>query len=228
MIKILFEKVTIYEKTSLIIKESINKILVEKDEVILGLPGGRNVSKIFQLLKKERIDWKKVHVFMVDERLVPTDSQDRNFRLIKQDLSEVILDKNFHPFIFNENKHDYCLDDYEKEIKNFGGRYDIVLLSSGEDGHIGSIFPNHPSFFDESEYYILVDNSPKLPRKRMSISKKFLLKSKIGILLFVGDIKRRAYLKFLDKDVTTTMCPAKLVIELPESYVITNIESQEN
>lgn len=223
MTEILFEKEAIYKKTSFITTDLINQILSEKDEIIIGLPGGRNVSNILQFLKTESINWNKVHVFMVDERLVPIDNHDSNFQLIKQELSKVIPYKNLHPFPFNENKPDFGLEYYEEEIKNFGGIFDIVLLSSGEDGHIGSLFPNHPSIFDESEYYVLVENSPKFPKKRISISKRFLLKSKIGILLFVGELKREAYLKFLDENLDITMCPAKLVTQLPESYVLTNI-----
>lgn len=227
MTEILFEKDTIYKKVSSIIINSINQILSEKDEIILGLPGGRSITKILHYLKREFIDWNKVHVFMVDERLVPIDDQDSNFRLIKHELSGVIPDKNLHPFQFDDNKPDFGLDQYEMEIKNFGGIFDIVLLSSGEDGHIGSLFPNHPSILDESEYCILVQNSPKLPKNRISISKKFLLRSKIGILLFVGDMKQEAYSKFLDENLDINICPAKLVKQLPESYVLTNIRLNE-
>ena len=227
MTKILFEKESIYKKASLIIKDSVNKILSQKDEIILGLPGGSSISNICQYLKLESIDWKKVHVFMVDERLVPLDSKDSNFQLIKQGLSEVIPEKNLHPFLFDEKKPDFGLAHYEKEIKNFGEKFDIILLSSGEDGHIGSLFPNHSSIYDESENYILVEDSPKPPKERISVSKKFLIKTKIGILLFVGDIKREAYLKFLDKNLDIDICPAKLVTQLPESYVVTNIRSNE-
>jgi 6-phosphogluconolactonase len=140
----------------------------------------------------------------------------------------VIPPENLHPFLFDDNKLDFGLDQYENEIKNFGGIFDIVLLSSGEDGHIGSLFPNHPSISSESDYCILVDNSPKPPKRRMSISKKFLLKSSIGVLLFVGNMKREAYLKFLKDNVDISDCPAKLVAQLPESYALTNIKIDED
>ena len=224
MTNIFYEKETIFEKTSKLIKESINKTLMIKDKIILGLPGGRNISSILNQLKKETIDWKKVHVFMVDERLVPIDSPDSNYHLIKKCLSDIIPVDNLHPFIFDEGKLNYSLEKYQQEIENFGGVYDIVLLSSGEDGHIGSLFPNHPSIHDNSDFFILIENSPKPPKNRMGISKNFLLKSKIGLIFFIGDTKREAYVKFLDNNIGYENCPAKFISNLPESYVLTNIK----
>ena len=110
-------------KAAHLIKKSIDKI--EKDYVVLGVPGGRSAAEIFEALKKEDISWDKVHVFMVDERLVPEDHEDSNFRLVKEHLAEALPEENVHPY--NEN--------YEQELKKYGGAYDIILLSSGEDGH---------------------------------------------------------------------------------------------
>ncbi|MCK4365149.1 MAG: 6-phosphogluconolactonase [Thermoplasmatales archaeon] len=227
MVEILFEKGEIYKKISSVIANSINQILSEKDEVILGLPGGRSISNILQFLKMENIDWNKIHVFMIDERLVPIDDDESNFKLIEQGLSDIIPIKNLHPFYYNETKEDHGLLDYKEEIMKYGGKYDIILVSSGEDGHIGALYPNHSSIRDESNYLISMNNSPKPPSKRISISKKILLKSKIGILIFVGDMKREAYSNFLDEEIDITMCPAKLVAQLPESFVLTDIELKE-
>lgn len=227
MVEILFEKGEIYRKISSVVADLIDQILSEKDEVTLGLPGGRSISNILQFLKMENIDWNRVHVFMIDERLVSLDDNESNFKLIKQGLSDVIPSKNLHPFCYNETKEDYGLLDYKEEIMKNGGKYDIILVSSGEDGHIGALYPNHSSIHDESSFLISMSDSPKSPSKRMSISKKFLLKSKIGVIIFVGDMKREAYSNFLDKEIDIFMCPAKLVAQLPRSYVLTNIELKE-
>ena len=108
-----------------------------------------------------------------------------------------------------------------------GGKYDIILVSSGEDGHIGALYPNHHSIHNESSDLISMNDSPKPPKNRMSISKKFLLKSKIGVLILVGDMKRKTYSNFLDKEIDITKCPAKLITQLPKSIVLTDIELKE-
>jgi 6-phosphogluconolactonase len=219
MSEIIYCKEGIYEKIALILKEAISKVLLEKENVILGLPGGRSILHVLDELKKQDIDWDKVHVFLIDERIVPIDHADSNFYLINEGLSQVVPQENFHPFMM-----DYGLTSYETEIQVFGGMYDIVLLSSGEDGHIGALYPNHRSIFDDSEYYIDMDDSPKPPSKRISISRNMLIKSKIGILFFIGDSKREAYMRFLDSKLNYNECPAKLVQGLKESYVLTDID----
>jgi len=224
--EIQFEK-DIYTKALEILKKSIIKEINEKGSVNLGLPGGRSVTPILSKLKEESIAWEKVHVFMVDERLVSIDDSLSNFRLIKQELSEAVPKDNLHPFIFDKNATDFGLKRYEEEIKKYGGKYDIVLLSSGEDGHIASLFPEHPALRDESDYYVLVENAPKLPPMRVSVSKIFLKRSHIGVLLFAGIEKKNAFKKFLNSQLSYEKCPAKIVLELPESYVLTNINRNE-
>jgi len=222
MTEIIFEEENIYQRAEKLVVKSINKILSQKDEVVIGLPGGRNISQIIEILKKERLSWEKIHVFMVDERLVPITDNESNFKLIRG-LAEVLPEDNLHPFILEENKADFGLSSYENEIKRHGGAYDIIVVSAGEDGHIAALYPNHPSILNESKFYMLLHDSPKPPKDRMSMTKKMLMRSKVGIILFCSDIKKEAYRKFLDNNIDFVNCPAKLVSKLPESYVLTNI-----
>ena len=55
------------KKAADIIAQSINKLLSTQEQVVLGIPGGRSVSRIFQKLKGKNIPWKKVHIFMIDD-----------------------------------------------------------------------------------------------------------------------------------------------------------------
>lgn len=217
----------LFENVSVILKESIEKTLSEKNKVSIGLCGGRSITGVLQNLKEEDIDWSKIHVFIVDERMVPIDSDDSNFKLIKNELLDIVPENNFHPFIMDESKDDFGLSDYENIIKKHGDSYDIVVLSSGEDGHIGALYPDHHSVKNQAEYLIYMDDSPKPPNRRMSISKKFLLKSKIGVLIFKGEIKKDAYINFLNDDISIESCPAKLVKKIKESYVVTDIKTIE-
>ena len=156
-----------------ILKRFIKKLLKKQKKVIIGIPGGRSVKSIFKLLKTSDLQWNKIHFFMVDERLVPLTHKDSNYKLAKPFL------KNIHPFNYKKP-----LDSYSKELKEQGGRFDIVLLSAGEDGHIASLFPHHPTIMNGSEFFISTDSSPKPPKNRMSASKNLLIRSKISIILF--------------------------------------------
>jgi 6-phosphogluconolactonase len=219
------------KKAADIIAKHIRKLAAKQKHIILGIPGGRNVSRIFSLLKdEEKIPWEKIHIFMADERLVPLNSEESNFKLandtfLKELVTKKLLPrKNIHPFIADESKHDFGIYDYEKELKKYSDSYDILLLSSGEDCHIASLFPNHNSVKDDSEYYVLVTNAPKPPERRISISRKHVLRVKVALLLFIGESKKDAYYAFLSEKNNICSCPAKLVKSVKEAYIFTNIK----
>ncbi|MDK1031047.1 MAG: 6-phosphogluconolactonase, partial [Planctomycetia bacterium] len=166
-----------------LITDSIVGLLAEKELVVLAVPGGRSVSGIFALFRAQDIPWRKVHIFMVDERLVPLSDDRSNFKLAREGFTDALVaegklpQENVHPFVFDGSKEDSGLAGYEEELRDLGGACDIVLLSSGEDGHIGALYPNHHSFRDESEFYVAMHDSPKPPPDRMTMSRKLLLRA---------------------------------------------------
>jgi len=213
-----------------IITQSVNRLLKKQKTAVLGIPGGRSVSGIFRRLRGKSISWGKIHIFMVDERLVPLDDPQSNFKLAREHLVDELLARgrlppeNVHPFVMDESQPDFGISDYENELLRHGGIYDVVLLSSGEDGHVAGLYPEHHSVRNESRSYIVFHDSPKPPKDRMSISRRLLTKSRVAILLFEGEIKRAAYAKFHDKHTDFRLCPAKLVLSIRDSYVLTDLK----
>jgi len=180
-------------------------------------------------LKERNIAWDKVHIFWVDERLVPLDDSSSNFKLANDLFIKHLnsIDKlpkgNVHPFDINSGDPEKVIKKYESELKKLGGAFDIVLLGSGEEGHVGALYPYHTSIKDESEYFLIMHDSPKPPRDRMTSSKNLLLKSKVGVILFISEIKRGAYNNFRNDKLTIESCPAKLILSFNKSYVMTNL-----
>ncbi len=213
-----------------IIANSIKRLLKEQDHVVLGIPGGRSVIGLFSLLKNAAIPWNKVHIFMVDERLVALDDPSSNFKLANDIFIKHLIyidqlpEENVHPFIMAEEKEDFGMQDYESALKALGGDYDIILLSSGEEGHVASLFLYHHSIKDITDYFVIMHDSLKPPRDRITISRNLLLCSKVGIVLFIDESKREAYKNFKNQKLTFQSCPAKLVLSLKTSYVITNLD----
>lgn len=207
----------IAKETASLLELSIKKLLKKQKLVILGVPGGRSVPKIFKLLSKKKLSWSKIHFFLVDERCVSIDDEESNFKLLKENLLDHIKipAKNIHPF-----NHKTGAISYSEEFKKFEN-FDIILLSSGEDGHIASLYPNY-SILNKSKEFIFVSNSPKPPKRRISASKKQLEKSKIAILLFSKG-KEKAFEMFNDPKIVIEQCPAKLVNKVKENYVVTEV-----
>ena len=74
------------QKATNLIRDSILKLLQKKGLVVLGLVGGRSVSGIYEELKHQSIPWRQVQMFVVDERMVPLNDPDSNFKLIYDQL----------------------------------------------------------------------------------------------------------------------------------------------
>ena len=218
----------IYKTAADKIAEAIIELAKEKDYVVLAVPGGRSVSGTFAELKKHDLPWEKIHIFIVDERLVPIDHEDSNFRLAKQGFIDGLVqegtlpEENIHPFIFNSETEDKGITDYEQELRMHGGKYHIVLLSSGEDGHIGALYPNHHSINNGSDFFLIMNDSPKPPPDRMTMSRELLSKASVAIIIFAGEGKKEALRLFQDQTTTIEECPAKLVQKVGKSYAITD------
>ncbi|MBD3313115.1 6-phosphogluconolactonase [Candidatus Woesearchaeota archaeon] len=218
----------LYKAAANTIKRAIKDILEKRNYAVLAVPGGRTVPKVFEQLKGMDIPWLQVHIFIVDERLVPIDDELSNFRLAKETFIDELIDsgklpkENAHPFIYKETMPGKGIRAYEKELKVLGDSYDIVLLSAGEDGHVGALYPDHHSIDDDSEFFIRMDDSPKPPKDRMSMSRKLLLRSKTAVLLLIGESKKQAYEKLVDMSISYRKCPAKLVLDIEDSYIITD------
>jgi 6-phosphogluconolactonase len=117
----------------------------------LALSGGSTPRRVYELLAegglRESVDWPNVHVFFGDERMVPPDHAESNYRMA----SEALLSRVPVPA---ENVHridgvgDAAANasDYESEMRGLFGdgewpRLDLVLLGMGDDGHTASLFP---------------------------------------------------------------------------------------
>ena len=97
-------------------------------------------------------------------------------------------------------------------------RFDIIITSSGEDGHVASLFPHSIALQEKEPKYLFVENVPKPPPLRISASPGLLLTADDAFLFIVGD-KKPAYNAFVNPAVPVTQCPAKLLQDLPQLIV---------
>ena len=168
------------DKAGEIIARAIKKTAEKKGYAVLAIVGGRSVSGVFYKLKNLDIPWEKVHIFMADERLVPLDHKESNFRLAEEKFiialaaKGILPRKNVHPFIMDNSHDDDSIKAYEAELKKHGGRFDVLILSSGEDGHVGALYPDHHSVRDDSVNFIIIHDSPKMPKDRMTAARRLM------------------------------------------------------
>ncbi len=211
-----------------LIAGAARRLLATQDRVVLALCGGRSAAGVFAALAKAELPWPRIHIFMADERLVPRDHPDSNFRLVAEHLAtplaagNVLPEENVHPFAAEASDARAAVAAYSAALLRTGGRYDISLLSVGEDGHVASLFPRG-SVLDDAPMHILVTNAPKLPPMRMTMSRDLLLRAHTAVLLCSGEGKRNAYEALADPNVDWRDCPARLAAQLPEAYVLSDL-----
>lgn len=207
----------------------VREALAVRASVNVAVPGGRSVAKVFEAMRAEDVDWARTHFFVVDERLVPVDHPDSNFRLLDEHLITPLTREgrisphNAHPFILDASVPDQGARAYEAALARHGSRFDVVLLSSGEDGHVGALFPDHHSVSDPHHGFIVMHDSPKPPPGRMSASLSLMQSAGSGVLLFVGESKRCAFKKFKDAVTPVSQCPAKLALAMKDVAVFTDL-----
>lgn len=130
-----------------------------------ALSGGSTPRRLYELLAtsdySDRVAWPKVHLFQVDERLVPPSHPDSNFRMIREAwLAPLRIRRdNFHRMPgeqadAGEAARQYALA-LERAIPNHEGnfpRFDLVLLGMGNDGHTASLFPGSPALEERQRW----------------------------------------------------------------------------
>jgi len=191
--------------------------IAERGKFKLVLAGGSTPEKVYRLLAKANADWANWVIYYGDERCLPADHQDRNSLMA----SQVLLDKVAIPAaqIFTmpaELGPDVAADRYKLAVSK-AGRFDLVLLGMGEDGHTASLFPGHQHAQDELVHAVY--NSPKPPPERISISAKALSNTRELIFLITGANKQDAVKQWRSGD----DLPVASII--PESAVDIYIDS---
>ncbi len=125
--------------------------VIARGRFSVALAGGSTPKKLYELLAsdeyQERIEWPKAHIFFGDERCVPPDDAESNYRMANEALlsSVAVPPQNIHRM---KGEGDAVTNArlYEDELRAFFAgsswpRFDLVLLGMGDDGHTASLFP---------------------------------------------------------------------------------------
>ena len=134
----------------------------------VALAGGNTPRRVYELLVtdrfKNRIDWPQVYLFFGDERSVPPDHPESNYRTVYESLiSQVpIPPKNVHRIVGEGNPNENARA-YENQLRTFFAglswpRFALVLLGMGEDGHTASLFPNSAALQEMSRWVVPTKN----------------------------------------------------------------------
>jgi len=162
----------------------------------LALTGGRIAAKAYERLAQEgarsAVDWSQVEFWWGDERYVPADDPERNAKQALDLLDPLQLDPSrVHPMAASDSGEDLdkAAENYAQELGSTV--FDLCLLGMGPDGHVASIFPEHPSSYETGDV-IAVRSSPKPPPERISLTLPVINRSREVWFLVSGQDKAAA------------------------------------
>lgn len=136
-------------------------------------------------------DLTDTHWYPTDERCVPVGHTLRNDLLLRRLLVESgSVDAERIHSIPAELGTRRAAADYDRFLRSRPD-FDIAFLSLGPDGHVASLFPNHPAL-DAAGHAVAVENAPKPPAQRVSLTVGRLSSSRVRIVVAVGAEKVEA------------------------------------
>ena len=190
----------------------------------VALSGGSTPRALYELLAKppfhETIDWPRVHLFWGDERFVPADHPDSNYRMAREALigNVPIPTENVHPVPTEGSDPEASAAQYEEALRRFFSppqgqvpRFDLVLLGLGTDGHTASLFPGSPAL-DESHRLVVAAYIQKLDAWRLTFTPPILRGARHVIFLVCGPHKAAALQEVLEGPYDPQRLPAQLVL----------------
>ena len=172
-----------------------------------ALSGGSTPEGLYRklALRADPLLWPRTHIFMVDERLVPHESADSNFRMMDETLfrNAPIPRENIHP-VPADGPPELCAQRYESGLAEFFGHqkggmpvFDLVLLGLGEDGHTASLFPGSDALREKERFTAAVPDEKK--HDRVTLTYPVLNSARNVFFLVAGEKKASVLERVVEK-----------------------------
>jgi 6-phosphogluconolactonase len=150
---------------------------------------------MFELLAGMEMDWDRVDLFQVDERVAPDGDADRNLTHIRDSLAAAALAR-LRPMPVTDNELDAAATRYEAVLPK---PLDLVHLGIGRDGHTASLVPGDP-VLEVTDRLVALTGGEYQGRRRMTLTYPALADARTVFWLVAGEDKRDAVQKLLAGD----------------------------
>jgi 6-phosphogluconolactonase len=172
----------------------------EDGRVSVALSGGSTPRVLYERLAapqfSDRIPWERVHLFWGDERCVPPDHADSNYRMVRESLlSKIEIPAGNVHRMAGEKEPRAAAAEYEAQLREFFALapgawpcFDVILLGVGEDGHTASLFPGTEAL-NETQRLVVANYVPKLNAYRLTLTLPVLNRGRCILFLVAGSSK---------------------------------------
>jgi 6-phosphogluconolactonase len=212
-----------YKAAELLVR-CISETLSRKERFSMALSGGSTPQALFSLLVeddyfKNTIPWEKIHFFWGDERHVPPQDEQSNYRMA----NDIMLAKahvqteNIHRMPTEQADAGKVAKDYEQELRHFFELatdelpvFDFNLLGIGPDGHTASLFPETEALH-ENRRLVVANWVEKFQTHRITMTAPVLNNADTIVFLVSGKEKAEVLQKVLEGDHQPDLLPAQLI-----------------
>ena len=194
------------------------KAISDTGRFTVALAGGSTPRATYEMLAQDyadSLDWSRVYVFFGDERTVPLDHADSNYRMADEALlSHVPVGGVYR--MRGELPADGAADVYEEELRSFFGTisgppaFDLVHLGIGGDGHTASLFPNTAAL-DVTDRWVTQNPVPKMDTTRITLTRPVLNAARAVRFLVDGEDKAEALAEILEGNADPHDYPSKFI-----------------
>lgn len=176
------------------VSRRLQSAIRERGAAHLALSGGTTPARTYELLAQEVEDWSEVQVWFADERCVPPEDAESNYRLARETLLDAAngLDPASVHRMEGELGPEQGAARYAQALREHApieealAVLDVIVLGIGPDGHVASLFPGAPTLEVEDELSLGVHDSPKPPPERITLSLPVLRAARRCVLLATG------------------------------------------
>ncbi len=181
-------EIVVYESLELMqqaaaerVAAAIQQAVTARGRCIIALSGGSTPRGFHQRLVaaplREQIPWEQLYVIWGDDRYVPHDDPESNYRMARETLLDhvPIPAEQILPMPTSADDPAQAAAGYEQQLHLLAGDaefwIDIAIMGMGPDGHTASLFPEHPGLdAPAGQLVIAIDNSPKPPPRRLTLT----------------------------------------------------------
>lgn len=206
-----------------LISEAAAASIASKGSFTLVLSGGSVLGMLSGLEEVKGVDWSKWWVFFVDERNVPHDSADSNYKGAKEALLGRVPIPEEQVLAIKEGlTTDQAAIKYEGRLLGLPANvlprdadgapvFDLIVLGVGPDGHVASLFPNRPELAPTDRWVLPIKASPKPPAERITMTLPVINAAKDVFVVAIGEGKSEIVHRALEVQALPGALPAQLV-----------------
>lgn len=191
-----------------ILATNIRSAVQARGRCSLMLSGGSTPGPVYEELGRSALPWPQLEIYFADERAVPLDHPDSNYRLVKETLLKAhpeALGRMF-PMPADAADRAAAAKDYARRLPD---PIDVLVLGMGPDGHTASLFPGSAAL-DEKDQRVVPVTAPKPPPERMTITPSVIERARAVIVIAAGAEKASMLSRAMNGPLDVKAVPAQL------------------